>query len=243
MKNEELKNKDSELVEKFGKWIVDALEEDDCNNNRNSFEEINNQFLRDLGHTTISYFDNYKTLDEFIDYIKNGYINLCEQDECEEYGHEDLWDDIYYKYRFDFISIYNGWKDDFEEEKEKFFLEQIGGFICDRSKYDFYNIDSNRELFETKYVLNSDHYEKQPLSYYDEYKTFDEFVDYVKSGFRNYHDNLKSISYSEELWEKAFKKYDYVLVDIYNEWKQDFEEQKEQFFKEQEQDNSPSMKM
>lgn len=240
MENKELKNNKSKLVEKFGKWIVDTLKEDDCNNYRNSFEEINNQFLRDLGHTTISYYDNYKTLYEFIDYVKNGYIELCEQDDFEEYGHEDLWDDIYNEYKVDFQHIYERWKDDFEEQKEQFILEKIGGFICDRSKYDFYNLDSGRELFETKYVLNSDHYEKQPLSYSDEYKTVDEFIDYVKSGFRNHHDKNKSIPYSEELWEKVFKKYDYLLVDIYEDWKQDFEEQKEQFFNEQ--DNSPSMK-
>lgn len=75
-------------------------------------------------YVPLTYYDEYKTLDEFVDYVKDYYLGFCDQEENEEYGHEDLWDDIFYKYKVDFQHIYDDWKQDFEEQKEKFLNEQ-----------------------------------------------------------------------------------------------------------------------
>ena len=124
MENKELKNKDSELAEKFGKWIVDSLEQDDAHFHTEDFERKYCYTRHIYEYAPLAYYDEYKTLDEFIDYVKDYYLGFCDQEENEEYGHEDLWDDIYYKYKVDFQHIYDGWKQNFEEKKEKFLNEQ-----------------------------------------------------------------------------------------------------------------------
>ncbi len=104
--------KTNEMINEFGKNIVKSLEQNDCHFHTDDFEE------------GVTVFDDYKTAKEFEEYVKYYYLDFCDQDECDEFGHADLWDEIWKEYKVDFLNIYDDWKTAFEDEKEKFFKEK-----------------------------------------------------------------------------------------------------------------------
>lgn len=124
MENKELKNKDNELIKKFAGYLDTTLTADDEKNMKEDFEKKYVYTRHIYEYVPLTYYDEYKTIDEFIDFVKEHYLSMCENEEAEEYGREDLWEDIYNEYKVDFKNIYESWKDDFEEQKEKFLNEQ-----------------------------------------------------------------------------------------------------------------------
>lgn len=111
-------------IKMFAERIIDSLKQNDAHFHTDDFEQKYVYTRHIYEYVPLTYYDEYKTLDEFIDYVKDYYLGSCDEKEFEEYGHEDLWEDIYDKYKVDFQHIYESWKDDFEEQKDKFLSEQ-----------------------------------------------------------------------------------------------------------------------